>query len=372
MKTWSLFLTTLVLSTIAVPAAAQPSPTAPKPGSVYPAPATVPKDKLPAVVQYARGAKGVPKAPDKFPTPTNLDTFAGQAAAMRRDLDNAALVLAALQSDDMKGMIGEGERAQLVEKMTADVNNANAWLDKMGTAFVDTLPKPAPIGQPKYEGPSIGLPSRPTRPAYVPRTAAGVIAEKGFPGGPAASLHPVTSAISRGWTVGAWMGNEVMIKEELRQSWKAQDDLKKAQADWDKNVKPQWEENRRREREDRARADAERQRMAPTYSTIFQSLFTPRPFIVPQPPKDPPKTTTSSLPSIPSSFGSAGGYGGLGGYGPYGGGYGPYGGGMGSYGYSGNRFGSTAGGNGPYGGGGGMGNAGYAGGAGMGNSPFRR
>lgn len=342
MKTSALLL--LVL--IAGPAAAQPS--SPKPGSVYPAPASLPKEKLGAAVEYARASKGFPAVPDKV-TPsivTNIDVFAGHVEQMRRELDNAAIVLNALQSDDMNGKIGEDERKQLIQKMTDDFNNRNATLDKMQKAFVDVHFPPPP---PKYNGPSIGLPSRPTRPNYVPRSAAGVIAEKGFPGGPGASLHPVTRAISTGWTSGAWVGNEVMIKEELRQSWKAQDDLKKAQKDWDANVKPQWEANRRQEAADRERANEDAARRAPTMGRIIQSLFM-RPFIVPAPsPNAPaaPKTNVSSLPMLPPSFGSSG----MGGYGPYGGGLGTYNGG---YGYSGSRYyGSTGGvgGNGPYGGG---------------------
>lgn len=351
MKTSALLL--LVL--IAGPAAAQPAaPKAPAPGSVYPAPATLPKDRLPTALAYARASKGFPAVPDKV-TPTvvgNIDVFVGHVEQIRRELDNAAIVLNALQSDDMKALIGDAERQQLIKQMTDDFTNRNAWLDKMQTAFVDThFPKPAP----RYDGPSIGLPSRPTRGAYVPRSAAGIIAERGFPGGPGASLHPVTRAISTGWTAGAWVGNEVMIKEELRASWKAQDDLKKAQKDWDANVKPVWEENRRREREDRERADADAARRAPTMGRIFQALFM-RPFIVTAPAPNAPKPSVSSLPYLPPSFGTPGGFG------PYGGGpLGTYSGGSG---YSGGRYyGSTGGvgGNGPYGGG----YTGTASGAGM-------
>ena len=365
-----------LLVLVAAPVAAQPTPyKAPAPGSVYPAPAALPASQYRAAAEFAHGLKDYPAPPEKYPAPTDLDSFARSASQMRRDLDTAAIVLAALQSEEFKksGTIGEGDRERLVKKMTDTINNRNAWLDKMQTAFMDTLPKPAPLGQPKYEGPSIGLPSRPTRAAYVPRSAAGIIAEKGFPGGPGAQLHPVTKAISQGWTAGAWVGNEVMIKEELRQSWKAQDDLRKAQADWDKNVKPQWEANERQRREDRRRADERAAAMAPTYRMIFDSIFMPRPFIVKEPPKTPPPSTTptSSLPKIPPTFGT--GYGYTGGYGPLGG-NGPYGGGMGMGGYggyNGNRYGSSMGGNGPYGGTGGMGgygSAGYAGGAGMGGA----
>ena len=177
--------TLLLLVLIAGPAAAQPSPKAPAPGSVYPPPASLPKDKLGAAVEYARSSKGFPAVPEKI-TPNivaNIDSFAGHVEQMRRELDNAAIVLTALQSDDIKGKIGEDERQQLIKKMTDDFTNRNATLDKMQTAFLDMhFPKPA--AAPKYTGPSIGLPSRPTRPHYVPRSAAGIIVEKGFPGGP--------------------------------------------------------------------------------------------------------------------------------------------------------------------------------------------
>ena len=104
--------TLLLLVLIAGPAAAQPSPKAPAPGSIYPPPASLPKDKLGAAVEYARSSKGFPAVPEKI-TPNlvaNIDLFANQVEQMRRELDNAAIVLTALQSDDIKGKIGEDER----------------------------------------------------------------------------------------------------------------------------------------------------------------------------------------------------------------------------------------------------------------------
>lgn len=272
----SRILAVLLLSLAPAAASAQPAPVygpalPPQPGASTASPtAALPPQLVARALDYAERLARTPldEPPKRLERKDfyDMEKFAAWAEGLRGQRELAAFLGEALKSDDAKRRFGARRAEQMQKQMDAVVKNRDAHLAALTAGYTDELKARAEDARIRANQPSIGLPSRPGRPRKI-MSPQYMVATEGLipsPYGDAIGVGSmvkgaprflgILDAINTGYSAGGWMGNEVIIKAQMAENYKRQREYEAAVKDWDKNVKPLWEENERRRRADRTRA----------------------------------------------------------------------------------------------------------------------
>ena len=231
-----------------------------------PAYPTLPPEMMNKVFDYAEKLAWtrLDEAPKKLERKDfyDMEKFASWAEGLRSQRELAAFLSHHLTTDQGKKRFGERRAAQLKEKLDAVVKNRDAHIKVLADGWTEELKQRAADRERARNMPSIGLPSRPRPPSrimspqYMVATEGLIPSPYGdaigvgsmFKGAP--RILPILDAINTGYSAGGWMGNEVIIKAQMRENWERKKDYERRVKEWDEKVKPLWEENERRRRRD--------------------------------------------------------------------------------------------------------------------------